>query len=89
MRYNLGVKINASKTDIAIGAFIDTERRLKNVSQQDIANKLGRSAQSYVSDRINGKKSWLIGDLDIIAPMLGLPDALSLVASALGRYKTN
>ena len=36
---------------------------------------------------LNGKYSWNINDLDTIAPMLGLPDALSLISTAAGYAK--
>ena len=44
----------------------------KHLTQVDIAKAIGRKAQSYVSDRLTGKKSFLISELDIIAPMVGL-----------------
>lgn len=43
----------------------------------------GRS-KGYVSDRVLGKRSWAISELDRLAPLFGLPDALSLVAAACG-----
>lgn len=40
--------------------------------------------KGYVSDRVLGKRSWAISELDRLAPLFGLPDALSLVAAACG-----
>lgn len=56
----------------------------KRITQMQITFKIGRKAQSYVSNRLNGKYSWNISDLDTIAPMLGLPNALSLISIAVG-----
>ena len=69
-----------SNTDIAIGAYLDAR-------MMDIAKAIGRKAQSYVSDRLTGKKSFLISELDIIAPMVGLPDSLALIAASVGRRR--
>ena len=74
-----------SNTDIAIGAYLDARMKDKHLTQVDIAKAIGRKAQSYVSDRLTGKKSFLISELDIIAPMVGLPDSLALIAASVGR----
>ena len=74
-----------SNTDIAIGAYLDARMKDKHLTQMDIAKAIGRKAQSYVSDRLTGKKSFLISELDIIAPMVGLPDSLALIAASVGR----
>lgn len=72
-----------SNTDIAIGAYLDARMKDKHLTQMDIAKAIDRKAQSYVSDRLTGKKSFLISELDIIAPMVGLPDSLALIAAAV------
>jgi transcriptional regulator with XRE-family HTH domain len=76
-----------SNTDIAIGAYLDARMKDKHLTQVDIAKAIGRKAQSYVSDRLTGKKSFLISELDIIAPMVGLPDSLALIAASGGRRR--
>lgn len=76
-----------SNTDIAIGAYLDARMKDKHLTQMDIAKAIGRKAQSYVSDRLTGKKSFLISELDIIAPMVGLPDSLALIAASVGRSR--
>lgn len=76
-----------SNTDIAIGAYLDARMKDKHLTQVDIAKAIGRKAQSYVSDRLTGKKSFLISELDIIAPMVGLPDSLALIAASVGRRR--
>lgn len=72
-----------SNTDIAIGAYLDARMKDKHLTQMDIAKAIDRKAQSYVSDRLTGKKSFLISELDIIAPMVGLPDSLALIAASV------
>lgn len=76
-----------SNTDIAIGAYLDARMKDKHLTQVDVAKAIGRKAQSYVSDRLTGKKSFLISELDIIAPMVGLPDSLALIAASVGRRR--
>ena len=76
-----------SNTDIAIGAYLDARMKDKHLTQMDIAKAIDRKAQSYVSDRLTGKKSFLISELDIIAPMVGLPDSLALIAASVGRWR--
>lgn len=76
-----------SNTDIAIGAYLDARMKDKHLTQMDIAKAIGRKAQSYVSDRLTGKKSFLISELDIIAPMVGLPDSLAFIAASVGRRR--
>ncbi len=76
-----------SNTDIAIGAYLDARMKDKHLTQMDIAKAIDRKAQSYVSDRLTGKKSFLISELDIIAPMVGLPDSPALIAASVGRRR--
>lgn len=59
------------------------------ITQNDIANTIGRKSQSYVSDRLSNKKSWQVSDLDEIAPLFGYPDALSLIASSVGTARSS
>lgn len=77
----------AGHLDKVVSAYIRSVMKQKHVTQADISNRIGRNAQSYVSNRLNGKYSWSIKDLDTIAPMLGLPDALSLISTAAGYAK--
>lgn len=60
----------------------------KGITQAKIGEVLAGRSKGYVSDRILGKRSWAISELDRIAPLFGLPDALSLVAAAAGRAAT-
>lgn len=77
----------AGHLDKVVSAYIRSAMKQKHITQADISNRIGRNAQSYVSNRLNGKYSWSINDLDTIAPMLGLPDALSLISTAAGYAK--
>lgn len=54
------------------------------ITQDDISRRIGRKSQSYVSNCLNGVSSWRLTELDAIAPMFGLSDALSLIAEARG-----
>lgn len=60
----------------------------KGITQAKISEVLDGRSKRYVSDRILGKRSWAISELDRIAPLFGLPDALSLIAAAAGRAAT-
>lgn len=50
----------------------------KGISQNEIASIIDR-AQSYVSLRIKGMKSWTIDELDSLAPALGYQDFFALM----------
>lgn len=54
------------------------------ITQADLSKALEGRSKGYVSDRVLGKRSWAISELDRLAPLFGLPDALSLVAAACG-----
>lgn len=54
------------------------------ITQADLSKALEERSKGYVSDRVLGKRSWAISELDRLAPLFGLPDALSLVAAACG-----
>lgn len=71
-------------TNRIVSALIKAKMDDMDISQKDIAKAICRKAQSYVSDRLNDKASWSIAELDTIAPLLGYPDSLSLIASARG-----
>jgi len=82
MQYNGGMK-NAGRTNAAVSMLIKDGMSTRGITQADIANKIGRKAQSYVSNRLNNRDSWSIAELDIIAPLLGYTNALALIASAV------
>ena len=50
---------------------------------RDLARALSRN-DGYVSERRNGKRSWSVDDVDVIAEALGL-DGLDLMLTVLGR----
>jgi hypothetical protein len=72
------------KTNRAVSSLMSDKMRELGITQIDIANAIERKSQSYVSDRLASHKSWSIGELDVIAPILGFPNALALLASASG-----
>lgn len=53
------------------------------LSGSEVARRLGR-AQSYVSLRMNGRKSWTLDELEAIAEMLGLT-SYDLIDRARGK----
>ena len=77
-----------SRTDKVIASYIRELMESKGITQAKIGEVLAGRSKGYVSDRILGKRSWAISELDRIAPLFGLPDALSLVAAAAGRAAT-
>jgi cyanate lyase len=58
--------------------------RRAGVRQTDIAAALGR-AQSYVSIRWTGYRSWTLNEVDTIARLLGYDDAFDLLLPAAER----
>lgn len=56
----------------------------RNITQADLQKALGDRSKGYISDRVLGKRSWAISELDRIAHLFALPDALSLIAAAAG-----
>lgn len=77
-----------SRTDKVIASYIRELMESKGITQAKISEVLAGRSKGYVSDRILGKRSWAISELDRIAPLFGLPDALSLIAAAAGRAAT-
>lgn len=71
-------------TNRIVSELVKAKMDESGISQKDIAFAIRRKSQSYVSDRLNDKASWSITELDTIAPLLGYPDSLSLIASARG-----
>lgn len=56
----------------------------RDITQADLSAALGGRSKGYISDRVLGKRSWAISELDRLSPLFGLPDALSLIAAACG-----
>ena len=74
---------NTTKSDRLINAYLDRAFDDKGVTQADVQKILNRS-QGYVSERRSCTRSWAVSELDRIAPLIGLPDALTLMAAAIG-----
>lgn len=58
----------------------------KDVKQTALAKKLSRS-QSYVSVRWNGRESWSLDELDVIARTLGFRDGIDLISEVGERVR--
>lgn len=69
---------------MVICKYISQAMEAKGITQADLSKALEGRSKGYVSDRVLGKRSWAISELDRLAPLFGLPDALSLVAAACG-----
>lgn len=75
---------STTRTDLVICKYISQAMEANGITQADLSNALEGRSKGYVSDRVLGKRSWAISELDRLAPLFGLPDALSLVAAACG-----
>ncbi len=75
---------STTRTDMVICEYISQAMGVKGITQADLSKALEGRSKGYVSDRVLGKRSWAISELDRLAPLFGLPDALSLVAAACG-----
>lgn len=75
---------STTRTDLVICKYISQAMEAKGITQADLSKALEGRSKGYVSDRVLGKRSWAISELDRLAPLFGLPDALSLVAAACG-----
>lgn len=80
----MSMDTTTSRTDKVITSYIRARMESDGVTQADIGDAIGGRSKGYVSDRILAKRSWAISELDRIAPLFGLPDALALVAAATG-----
>lgn len=75
---------STTRTDLVICKYISQAMEANGITQTDLSKALEGRSKGYVSDRVLGKRSWAISELDRLAPLFGLPDALSLVAAACG-----
>lgn len=75
---------STTRTDMVICKYISQAMEAKGITQADLSKALEGRSKGYVSDRVLSKRSWAISELDRLAPLFGLPDALSLVAAACG-----
>lgn len=75
---------STTRTDLVICKYISQAMEANDITQADLSKALEGRSKGYVSDRVLGKRSWAISELDRLAPLFGLPDALSLVAAACG-----
>ena len=75
---------STTRTDLVICKYISQAMEANGITQADLSKALEGRSKGYVNDRVLGKRSWAISELDRLAPLFGLPDALSLVAAACG-----
>ena len=75
---------STTRTDLVICKYISQAMESNGITQADLSKALEGRSKGYISDRVLGKRSWAISELDRLAPLFGLPDALSLVAAACG-----
>ena len=80
------MSIQASSTDRTVSSYIRNRMNELGIQQKAFVEAIGRNSQSYISDRMTCKKSWELSELDIIAPLIGLPNALALIAAASGYH---
>ncbi|MEE8666903.1 MAG: hypothetical protein SOI13_01290 [Bifidobacterium mongoliense] len=70
-------------TDVILASYLSDKAVKYGITQKHIQKALGGRSQGYVSERISGKRSWSISELDRIAPLFHAPNALALIAGAL------
>ena len=75
---------STTRTDLVICKYISQAMEANGITQADLSKALEGRSKGYVRDLVLGKRSWAISELDRLAPLFGLPDALSLVAAACG-----
>ena len=75
---------STTRTDLVICKYISQAMEANGITQADLSKALEGRSKGYVSDRVLGKRSLAISELDRLAPLFVLPDALSLVAAACG-----
>lgn len=80
---------STTRTDLVICKYISQAMEANGITQADLSKALEGRSKGYVSDRVLGKRSWAISELDRLAPLFGLPDALSLVAAACGSISSD
>ena len=60
--------------------------REREVKQRVIAGRLGRT-QAYVSERVNGHRSWTLDELDVISSLLDFTSGLSMLEEIAARAR--
>ena len=69
-----------------ISRFIAGMLRERDVKQREVAERLERT-QAYVSERVNGKRSWTLDELDSISSLLGFTSGLSMLEEVAERAR--
>lgn len=75
-------------TATIVADWIRGEMEAEGIMQEDIRKQLGNRSHGYVSERVSGKRSWGISELDAIAPLFHCVSALDVIERAAGRGDT-
>jgi len=75
-----------SKFSRQISRFVAGMLRERDVKQRQVAARLDRT-QAYVSERVNGKRSWTLDELDSISGLLGFASGLSMLEEIAERAR--
>lgn len=68
-----------------VAEWIKVEMKNLGITQADIQRRLIGRSHGYVSERVSGKRSWGISELDSLAPLFHMQDAVDLVLTACGK----
>lgn len=72
-------------TATIVADWIRGEMEAEGIIQDDIQKRLGNRSHGYVSERVSGKRSWGISELDAIAPLFHCANALDVIERAAGK----
>lgn len=61
-----------------VAEWIKVEMKNLGITQTDIQRRLIGRSHGYVSERVSGKRSWGISELDSLAPLFHMQDAVDL-----------
>ncbi|MBF9667222.1 hypothetical protein IHQ73_04245 [Bifidobacterium dentium] len=81
LKYAFDMNNTITRSDRQIKAYLDEQFMVYGITGVTLQAALDRSS-GYISERVNGKRSWAVSELDRIAPLIHLPNALSIMAMA-------
>jgi transcriptional regulator with XRE-family HTH domain len=83
----------ATAADVQLGRMVKTLLDLTDTKKRDLAESIGMSPQA-LSDKMNGRSPWSLGEMDAIANALGVTRAVlqrdpdALLAELIGGSST-
>lgn len=77
--YARSMDTTITQADMLIHDYLAEQIATRNLTQKDIQEFLGGRSKGYVSDRILGRRSWDISELDVIARQFGMNSAIELI----------